>query len=208
LNRGLKEGWLTIPNPVVGVERFKLPRRKPTFHTEAELTKLLKEARKKGTNLEWAVLLMGWAGLRRNELANLRRENLDFNKKSPAIKIRVSHEFEAKTDERRDIPMNKRIYEALCPHRRDEGYVLESDPPSAGKHRYRYAPRRPLLQALKKAGLRTRNPFQQLRRTFGSILVQRGVSIYEVARWMGHSVRVCERHYADLMKYDEDIDVF
>jgi len=36
------------------------------------------------------------------------------------------------------------------------------------------------------------------RHTFGSLLAQQGVSLYQIAEWMGNSPNVCRRHYAAL----------
>lgn len=50
--------------------------------------------------------------------------------------------------------------------------------------------------------------WHKLRRTYGSRLVQEGVDIYKISRWMGHSsVKVTEKHYAEFApKYDRDIE--
>ena len=207
-NRGIREGWISGGNPVIDVERFTITTRKPTFHTREALERLVEVAEgMHNRDLSWAILLMGYAGLRRNEMASLRWEHMDFTEQAPVIKIRDSYDFRVKTAEERDIPMHRRIFEALYPHRKDDGYILGGGRRSAGKHRYRYDPQRSLREALDLAGLPKADPFQRLRRTFGSILVQQGVSIFKVARWMGHSVRVCERHYAGLLQHDPDIDL-
>ncbi|TFB12798.1 hypothetical protein E3V33_04265 [Candidatus Marinimicrobia bacterium MT.SAG.4] len=46
-----------------------------------------------------------------------------------------------------------------------------------------------------------------LRKTCGAILIQNGVDIYRVSKWLGHStVTVTEKHYVDILKSDyEDI---
>ena len=207
-NRATAEGWYTGENPAKGVERYKLPKKQPTFHTEDDLCRLAEVAATRGRHVEWTVSLLGWAGLRRNELVNLRWENLDFDPEKPVIKIRGSETFHVKTGEERDIPMNARIKRVLLPHRKAEGFVFESKRPSQGKSRYRFDCQRGLMSALEEVGLTTKEPFQMLRRTFGSILVQHGVSIFKVARWMGHSVKVCEKHYAGLLTYDPEIDSF
>ena len=44
-----------------------------------------------------------------------------------------------------------------------------------------------------------------LRKTCGAILIQKGVDIYRVSKWLGHStVTVTENHYVDLLKSDYD----
>lgn len=46
-----------------------------------------------------------------------------------------------------------------------------------------------------------------LRKTCGSLLIQKGVDIYRVSKWLGHStVAVTERHYVDLLNSEyEDL---
>ena len=46
-----------------------------------------------------------------------------------------------------------------------------------------------------------------LRKTCGSLLIQNGMDIYRVSKWLGHStIAVTERHYIDIFKSDyEDI---
>ena len=45
-----------------------------------------------------------------------------------------------------------------------------------------------------------------MRHTFASLLVQAGVSIYKVARWLGDGVEVVEDHYGHLAPKDSDIE--
>jgi hypothetical protein len=49
--------------------------------------------------------------------------------------------------------------------------------------------------------------FHDLRRTFASLKVSAGVSIYKVAKWCGHRVDVCEEHYGQLIPVDDQINV-
>jgi len=44
-----------------------------------------------------------------------------------------------------------------------------------------------------------------MRHTFASILAQRGVSLYKIAAWMGHSTAEVTELYAHLTAYDDDI---
>ena len=47
------------------------------------------------------------------------------------------------------------------------------------------------------------------RKTCGALLIQNGVDIYRVSKWLGHStVTVTEKHYVDILKSDyEDISL-
>lgn len=211
-NRAIKWGYLTTENPVKSVTRYKITRQLVTFHTDEELQRLLDVVTKEEPtvgqrNLEWAVLLGGWAGMRKKEIVNARWEWFTFSDK-PTIRVQEFGDFRIKTREERTIPMSRRIFDRLYPHRKPEGFVFESSRPGNGLYRYRFDPRKSLDRALKEAELPTDDPFQRLRRTFGSIHLQNGKPLLKVARWMGNSPKVCERHYAGLLDYDEDIDTF
>ena len=64
---------------------------------------------------------------------------------------------------------------------------------------------RPWRRTLLAAGVRYREP-EQLRHTFASTLLSRGVSIKAVADWLGHaSPTVTLSTYAHLMPADDDV---
>lgn len=143
------------------------------------------------------------------EVVNTKWEWLVFDDKKPLIHVQACEGFTIKNHQDRLIPMSRRIFDAFYPHRKPEGFVFESDRKSEGKSRYRFDPKKSLDAVLEDAGLTTEDPFQRLRRSFGSIHVIKGKSIYSVSKWLGHSsVRVTERHYAGLQAYDPDIDSF
>ena len=205
--RARKLGLYTGPNPVVDVELLKVAQTMPEFHTREERERLAECAESVSRNTYWVVLLGAWAGLRKLELVNTRWEWFGWDPGQPIIHVQRFPGFEVKNRKDRKIPMAKRIYEALHPHRQAEGFVFESGRPSEGKWRYRFEPNRPLVEALRKAELTTKEPCLRLRHTFASLLAQEGVSLHKVSVWMGHSsVRVTERHYAGLQAYDPEID--
>ena len=139
----------------------------------------------------------------------MRWEFFDFDEERPVIRLKSFEGFELKTYEERVIPMSRRIYEAFYSHRKEEGFVFESNRPSQGKYFYRFEPKKGLIAALKGAGLPTAKAFHRLRYSFASILVQKGVSIFKVSKWLGHaSVRTTEQHYVSLQAYDSEIDSF
>ncbi len=206
-NRAIKEGWYTGTNPVIGVERYPVTQKVRDSHSKEELERLVSLAEERDRCLHWIVLLLGYAGLRRKELVYLKWDLcFDWNSKKPLIKIVAHEDFKIKTHQERNIPMPRVIYEAMAPYAEESGYVFESNVPNGGKHRYRYDPRKALTTLLKDAGLTTNDPFQRLRRTFGSIHIARGRPAGIVAAWMGNSESVIRKHYAGLMPYDSQID--
>jgi integrase len=207
-NRARRMGEYTGHNPFDDVEKFKTDWASPEFHTEDELNRLFDEAHKISRATAWVVLLGGWAGLRRREIANARWEWFHWGDK-PVLRPRHFEGFAIKDREERAIPMARKVHDALYPHHQQRGFVFEANSQNRGRNRYRYDPRTSLLSALRNAGLTTKDPYQRLRHTFGSLHAQKGKSLFKISRWMGHStVKVTERHYAGLMAYDEDIDAF
>ncbi len=200
----ISKGHFTGINPVVGVPRYRLLRKMPEFHTEEERDRLIEEAAKIGRPIEWVVLLGCHAGLRKCEILAARWEWLDFDQRM--IHIKGYPGFSIKDFEERSLPMHSRIYEAMNPFRKNEGYVFGNGQP--GKHYYHYDCKRSLVSALEKAGLPTAKPFQRLRETFVSLHCQNGKNVFKVSKWVGHaSVKTTERHYASLGNgYDPDIE--
>lgn len=208
-NRAIEERWIAGDNPFVGVERYKTTKALPDPHTEAELLRLLEAAEQVNRTAFWVVLLGGWAGLRRKEITEARWEWFIFDPKEPMIEVRSFKGFTLKDHEERPIAMNRRIFEALHPHRQASGFLFTSNHKSEGKHRYRIELRKPLNAALVKAGLEKHDPFQRLRVTFASLHAQKGTPIIDVSRWLGHySVKVTERYYARTRGYSKNIDAF
>lgn len=129
-NRAITWGYFTGENPVKQVARYKVSRPLITFFTEEELLRLLEvvakeEPTRDERNLQWTVLLAGWAGMGKKEIVYARWEWFTFSDK-PTIQIREFDGFKIKTREERIIPMSRRIYDALHPHKETEGFLFHS----------------------------------------------------------------------------------
>ncbi len=74
-----------------------------------------------------------------------------------------------------------------------------------GKYRYRFDFRRAFNSHMKGLGLEEFT-FHDLRRTFASLLVSRGVSIYKVAKWLGDEIKTAESTYGHLVPQDDEIN--
>lgn len=206
-NRAIKEKWFTGTNPVVDVERFTIDESIPQYHSKKELEELITIAEAKDQQLHWAVLLASLGGLRKREVVYLRWDtSFDWNPDAPLIKVAKHEEFKIKTHQQRNIPMPKRIYDAMVQHRKESGYVFNSNRHSQGKHRYRWDCKKSLESALDRAELTKERPFQRLRTTFGSLHIAAGRPYSLVATWMGNSEKVIRRNYQGLMPYDTSIN--
>lgn len=61
-----------------------------------------------------------------------------------------------------------------------------------------------ILKYFKKAGIKNASA-HTLRKTCGSLLIQAGIGVYKVSKYLGHcSVTVTEKHYIDLLKSEYD----
>lgn len=181
---------------------------------------------------EWlAVVIAFYTGMRREEIANLRWENINFA--SASILIRKT-----KTKTSRTIPMNavlervlaaedgKTGYVVECPEGLDrlirlntlarviqkakrtkmlDGWKIKRPQPSRSKE---YPAQKIKYDAQKKARADdieealARIGWNAWRHTFGSLLAQGGVSIDKISAWMGNTPEVCRRHYAQFIPRD------
>jgi integrase len=143
-------------------------------------------------------------GLRPAELAALEWRDVDRG----ANVVRVERVFAGRVKEpktelsRRRVPLTARALMALdsLPRRIDTRLVF---PAERGGHldMHNFA-RRDWHPAL--AGLPSRRVYD-LRHSFASNALAAGISLYELSRYLGASVRVLELHYAHLVPDAEDV---
>lgn len=221
MNRGIKLRLYTDDNPAAGYEKLRISKSLPDFHTHEDMLKLLRAAELKTAprlqkdpdtrdRPDWAILLCGFAGLRKREMSYFRKEWLNFDQDTIEIRrvvIDGQLVFDLKDHEERAVPMSKRLREAFASLRGQTGFLLDSGRPSS-YGRFRYDPRKTVEDCLAICNLPTDHPFQRLRRSFGSVALQKGASIYEVSRWLGHStVAVTQGHYTGLLSRTDAVDL-
>ena len=145
------------------------------------------------------ILTALYTGLRANELINLEWQDFDFD--NGVLKIVNKKDFQTKSKKFRVIPLNKRLITGLKPYIKKGGLCFSNE----GK-RLHCAPRRAIYSVLKHAGLKGVS-WHILRHTFASRLVQEGVSIFKVSKWLGHSSVNTTMIYSHLAPVqDEDIN--
>lgn len=157
------------------------------YLTEEEIERFLQACDKK---IYPIVLTALHTGMRRGEIFNLKWDNVDL--KNGLILLERT-----KNGERREIPMSetlKTLFRKLFTERRlDTDYVFANQ--KTGK---RYVDiKRSFTSACKKAGIRDFH-FHDLRHTFASQLVMRGVDIKTVQELLGHKTITMTLRYAHL----------
>ena len=187
-------GWCTS-NPVkpyLRSRRTALKEAAPrdSYLTTDEETKVIAAAPAKARE---AIAFAIDTGLRKEEQFSLLWTDIDLAAAQLTVRAEIS-----KTGQARTVPILPRTLDTLRSRAQPFGFVfLTGD----GK---RYSPNSPTLyealgKACRRAGLE-RISWHDLRRTCGCRLLQdHGLTMDEVARWLGHSsVRVTERSYAFL----------
>ena len=179
-------------NPFSNVKMCRVPESKPKFLNRTQAVHFIN------------VITEGWlrdlvffainTGLRRAEITHLTWDKVDFENR--ILIIQSDANFKTKAGKSRIVPMNKGVYDLLDGYNairkydlvfNFEGKKIREDRLTKGFKRF-----------LKFAELDTSLTFHHLRHTFASLLVQDGVSIYEVQKLLGHSTITVTEIYAHL----------
>jgi len=190
-------------NPCKGVSYLKVEKNPPKFLTVEQTAKVLNVAEKKGKDIYLVFALGIYAGLRKNEIVNLRWEWIDFS--GERITLQNYNDFVLKNKESRTIPLNKKLAKILEPYGEAEGYIFNPKKEQPSKYKYRFEFKKSFQNVAAEAGVEWCTP-HTLRHTFASQLVMAGVSIYKVSKWLGHSDVRTTTIYSHLAPSDEDIN--
>jgi integrase len=210
----LRRQELMDSNPAAGVRIRRPPEIVPPILDPLTIKQAIRVARRHGICAE--VGLGVFCGLRRSEMCRLRWEDVDLDGSRVLVRQSKSGRF-------RCVPVCRLLGRILRRQRRrtfSTGWVFPARQTFPGGSRY--VPRpcspqsmglriRPLQDAFPEfrslAGKRVGRGFHLLRHCFASLLARRGVSIYKIAEWMGHSDVKMTRRYARLAAaYDLDIE--
>ncbi|MFA6469255.1 MAG: site-specific integrase [Bacteroidota bacterium] len=179
-------------NPFANVKMLRVPESKPKFLTRTQAAHFI------NTITEgWLRDLVFFAintGLRRAEITHLTWDKVDFENR--ILIVQSDANFKTKAGKSRIVPMNEGVFDLLNGYNATrkfdlvfnfEGKKIREDRLTKGFKRF-----------LKIAELDTWLTFHHLRHTFASLLVQDGVSIYEVQKLLGHSTITVTEIYAHL----------
>ncbi len=158
-------------NPVKKVKFFKEAPGRLKYLEKEQIEKLLRVC---SPVLKTVVTIAINTGMRKSEIKFLRWPDIDFEKGFICL-------FETKNNEKRYIPINPAVREALLSIRKhpDSSYVF------AGKDGEPFNIRKSFETALRKCGILGIR-FHDLRHTFASHLVMAGVDLNTVRELLGH----------------------
>nr|WP_301399296.1 site-specific integrase [Thermodesulfobacterium sp.] len=129
-------------------------------------------------------------GMRKCEVLNLKWKNVDFQSRTVILEP-----HETKNKRRHVVPLNRQAWEVI--KRRLKEKVISCEYVFHRNGRKIYSIRRAFESALKRAGIEDFH-FHDLRHTFASRLVQKGVDLYVVKELLNHAEITTTQRYAHL----------
>ncbi len=174
-------------SPFLGIKMLKVDELKVRFLSKKEVKKLYKVIKKEKNQRAWdLVTFYLQTGARATEIL----EEGGFTWDS----VKNDHiEIMGKGRKLRRIPLNDTL-RSILDSRREERVPFP--------YTYSAVSQSISRKLFHRAGIPDAN-LHTLRKTAGARLIQRGVDIYRVSKFLGHSsVKVTEKHYVDLLKAD------
>lgn len=178
LNYAVKRNYLA-ENPLKNMKRYPEAVLPPKFLTREQLGAVLEAS--KGETLYPAIATAIYTGMRLGELQRFRMEDVDFKKNTITVPVAKSRKF-------RVIPLHP-----------DLKRILEKHP------KFEWANRRRVFRRIMKRAKIGPFGWHTLRHSFASLLVQEGVSLYKVSKYLGHHSIVMTERYSHLIPDNEDI---
>jgi integrase len=180
-----------LENACKGIKRFRIPERQPLFYSELDFEILLKVI--DIDDLKDLIIFAANTGLRQMELLTLNWNQINFKDRFIILDNR-SHL--TKSNKIRTIPLNLTALQILTKRELSKAsefvFTYNDEPIKKSYLQFKF---RKYILASK---LNPKFNFHSLRHSFASWLVQKGVSIYEVSKLLGHSDLKVTEIYAHL----------
>ena len=174
------------PNPFSAAEPIRRSARKVKYLTPSEAKRLLDAAKAHSRDIYLFCLLCCYLGLRRCEALSMRWDQFDWEEK----KVYIAG---VKTESSAAYLPFEHFAEELAPYRRVAGYVVAPES-AGGTIRWNY---RSQFKTVSRAAGVVATP-HTLRHTAATILIDRGVPLAEVSRFLRHSDLGTTQIYADI----------
>lgn len=184
-------------NPWLGVKLLRLPKRDFAYWTPAERDAFAERAEARDPAFTRLVVFACHTGLRRGELAALRRRDVDFER--GRIRVRGSYDFEndvlkeTKGGEVADVTINAVARAAVAPAR----FLTDLDAPVFDRALFKGSCRKRLARLAKAVGVAPIR-FHDLRHTFASCLAMAGLDLLVIQQLLRHKSYQMTLRYAHL----------
>lgn len=185
-------------NPAERLRSLRVQQKEILFWSFDERDRFLQLAKQRNARLHFAVAMAVFTGLRSGELMGLKRDCLDFDRREILVKRNFCKASKGIVDQtksklNRRIPMNDFVYELLLPFR-----TSKPDERICAYGLRQLDNMRAFKSLCRKASV-TVIRWHDLRHTFASHLVMRGVPLAQVKSLLGHSTIAMTEKYAHLM---------
>lgn len=191
LRAGIAYGYLTR-SPITWANPQPKPRAIRVF-TAAEIKSLTQEL---GSEFGAMIVFASETGLRPGEWSKVERRDVD--RKARRLTVRGTKTLRS----HREVPLTSRALDALEELPLRIGYLFPNA--DGGPLNLNGFSRREWRPAVEAAGIATPARLYDLRSTFASNALARGITVYELARIMGTSIEMIERHYGALLDTAHD----
>lgn len=183
-------------NPCKGIRKPKLPEVLPLFFSEQQFEKLLNDV--DDSDLKDLINFAVLTGLRQGDLISLRWSQINFRDNTVILDNRSSI---TKSRKVHSLPLNVSALQILT-----ERQLKKMDCDFVFTYKEKIIKQDFISKKFKKYVIKAKlNPqlsFHSLRHTFGSWLIQRGVSLYQVSKLMTHSDLRVTQIYTHLRSED------
>jgi site-specific recombinase XerD len=185
-----------IDNPWRTIRKPKTPEVLPAYFAREQFRTLL--AALENRDLRDLVMVAALTGMRQAELLAMRWNWIDFDRRT--ITIQNAEGFTTKSKRVRVVPLANEAYTILLGRRERTQAgtirIFEGLRMTPGHVTFK------VKQTIRRAGLPENLHFHSLRHTYASWLVQGGVSLYQVAKLLGHANTSTAEIYAHLITDD------
>ncbi len=192
LNWAVERKYLDVA-PISRIKHFRVETGQPRYLTEEEFQKIYECSSVEDRPI---LLVMAYTGIRKGEAVRLEWSDIDLKKKLLWVRNKPGHP--SKTGTERVIPLAGKAVEALKSLRRDKTdvHVFLRLQRSGIRHN---GLRMNFKRARIRAGIEKAASINTLRKTFASILAQKGVEMALVSKLMGHTnIEMTMTYYAHL----------
>jgi len=193
-SKAVQDGYL-LNNPCKKLKRFKIPEKQPIFFNEVDFQVLLGVI--DNQLIKDIALFAVNTGLRQMEILSLEWNQINFREH---YLILDNRNHTTKSKKIRTIPLNITALQTLTDRERNNKgelvFTINGD-----KLKQEFVSKK-FKDFVLIAKLNPKLNFHSLRHTFASWLVQRGVSIYEVSKLLGHSSISITEIYSHLRAED------
>lgn len=210
-NYAIRAGSWVLENPVTKVPRLRCPDPQIRFLTLKQIEIQL-QALAKWRCIHAVVATLIYAGLRRDEALWLTTKDVDLDKGMIYVtaKTVATEGWCSKTKRNRSVPISTDLHPILAKFALWRRRKYSKSPwffPSPTGERWDADNFSTDLRRINRAAKLSWAALL-FRHTFGSQLAQQGVSLHKIAKLMGNSERVAERHYAALVpdRLREDVE--